>query len=774
MISIKQTSQSQVSFDMEEYLAMASRREDIQSNTYSSITGTIAYWNDAEPHNQGQYWYFWLKPSGKFSSHSEPWICLVVDENNPSIDMLKTAAESKSYQEFELNVLIVPRQPDYLQFVISKDDEVNQIFSRVPTIKVSDLNNTQFNPIVQPTETQPIQIHPVEEWNLIVKWTGYVSEDDLKLIFNPLGAESVMMLKSEVEIGEGQAQINFKTQLDAQNALDQTDGVNIKGSALGVEIQKQNQFEGNLMPAPVESCRLFIKGLSPLTTDDDLKKLFEEVGQVESVNIITSRSGKSRGFRFVTMCDIETARIAVTVLNKRVLDGRIIKVQFSMPQQINPHKHTPPPPTLKPAPLGPITSDVIFSDQETAQQQGNVIIHAPDNYNHSTIAYKPVITKGIVRFEGIFQKYRDFPYQIGISESSVWFDSKKEPGDIKYKGKTVCYKNNGCITHMNNTEIAGNAKIEDGQTVALEVNMSTTPRTLTFFINGQEQQISISSIPPSIKFWINLCVPNQSFTLTCFERIQSPSSTGLQISKVINWGSAKVVQKRLIPPVIPPVLPCKLYVGGLNPLTTAADLGKLFGEVGQVESANIVSRDEGGNGGFGYVTMRDIETAQRAVTVLNKRVLNGRKIEVKISEPPINPPKLTPPVGRNPEPTTIKPIKLFVRNLNFQTTSDDLGKLFEEVGQVESANIATYKSGKSKGFGFVTMCDIETAQKAVTDLNKRVLNGRIIEVQFSEPKPIDPQMQTLPVGPKPELQSSALKQIELTHPGKNNYYIIIN
>ncbi|KAA6370668.1 MAG: hypothetical protein EZS28_033805, partial [Streblomastix strix] len=215
---------------MEEYLAMASRGEDVQSNINSSITGTIAYWNDAEPHNQGQYWYFWLKPSGKFSSHSEPRICLVVDENNPSIEMLKTAAESKSNQEFELNVFIIPRQRDYLQFVVSKDDEVKQIRSGTSTLKESDQNETELSPIIQQTETVPIYIHPVEKWNLLVKWTGDASEDDFKELFNPLGAESVVMLKSEVEIDERQAQINFKTQVDAQNALDQTDGFVIRGS----------------------------------------------------------------------------------------------------------------------------------------------------------------------------------------------------------------------------------------------------------------------------------------------------------------------------------------------------------------------------------------------------------------------------------------------------------------------------------------------------------------------------------------------------------------
>ncbi|KAA6371431.1 MAG: hypothetical protein EZS28_033042 [Streblomastix strix] len=375
---------------MEEYLTMASRGEDIQSNIKSSITGTIAYWNDAEPHNQGQYWYFWLQPSGKFSSHSEPWICLVVDENIPSIDMLKTAAESKSNQEFELNVLIMPRQPDYLQFVVSKDDEVKQIFSRVPTIKVSDLNGIQLNPIIQPTETQLIQIHPVEEWILIVKWIGDLYEDDLKLLFNPLGAESVVMLKTEVETYERQAQINFKTQLDAQTALDQTNNKIIKGSVLEIEMQQQqinDQIKclGELLYEQIEKIDKLNAGkITDILLEHDIQDL---VKMLEDPHQLLSKVQKAK------------KDLGIAVANEQ-------------------------------APLGSIKPEVIFPDQETAHQQGNAIIHALDNYNHTTIAYKPVITKGIVRFEGIFYNYKDFPYQIGISESSVTFIPKKEPGDL--------------------------------------------------------------------------------------------------------------------------------------------------------------------------------------------------------------------------------------------------------------------------------------------------------------------------------------------------------
>ncbi|KAA6369799.1 MAG: hypothetical protein EZS28_034674, partial [Streblomastix strix] len=284
-------------------------------------------------------------------------------------------------------------------------------------------------------QQQPISVNNIPssikfcvQWSLIVKWTGDLSEDDLQLLFNPLGAENVVMLKREVGIDEKQAQINFKTQLDAQNALDQTNNKIIKGSVLEIKMQQQkiqNQ----------------INSLGEL--------LYEQIEKIDKLN-----AGKITGM----LLEHDIQDLDKMLEDPHQLLNKIQKAQKDLGIAV----------ANEQAPLGPIKPDAIFQDQKTSQQQGNAIIHAPDNYNHSTIAYKPVIAKGIVRFEGIFQNYKDFPFQIGISESSVTFIPKKKPGDIKYKGKTVCYKNNGCIIHMNNTEIAGNAKIEDGQTVALE------------------------------------------------------------------------------------------------------------------------------------------------------------------------------------------------------------------------------------------------------------------------------------------------------------------
>ena len=73
--------------------------------------------------------------------------------------------------------------------------------------------------------------------------------------------------------------------------------------------------------------------------------------------------------------------------------------------------------------------------------------------------------------------------------------------------------------------------------------------------------------------------------------------------------------------------------------------------------------------------------------------------------------------------------KLFVGNLSFDTTSEDLEALFSEMGTIESATVVTDRdTGRSRGFGFVEMSSASEADKAISSLNGRDVGGRQINV----------------------------------------------
>lgn len=80
-------------------------------------------------------------------------------------------------------------------------------------------------------------------------------------------------------------------------------------------------------------------------------------------------------------------------------------------------------------------------------------------------------------------------------------------------------------------------------------------------------------------------------------------------------------------------------------------------------------------------------------------------------------------------------MKLYVGNLSFQTSNEDLEDLFAQAGTVESASIVTDRdTGRSRGFGFVEMSTKEEGETAIAQFNGREINGRNLNVNEAKPR----------------------------------------
>jgi RNA recognition motif-containing protein len=80
-------------------------------------------------------------------------------------------------------------------------------------------------------------------------------------------------------------------------------------------------------------------------------------------------------------------------------------------------------------------------------------------------------------------------------------------------------------------------------------------------------------------------------------------------------------------------------------------------------------------------------------------------------------------------------MKLYVGNLSFQTSSDDLQQLFAQAGTVESASVVEDReTGRSRGFGFVEMSSSEEGQAAIQQFNGKEVNGRSLTVNEARPR----------------------------------------
>jgi RNA recognition motif-containing protein len=80
-------------------------------------------------------------------------------------------------------------------------------------------------------------------------------------------------------------------------------------------------------------------------------------------------------------------------------------------------------------------------------------------------------------------------------------------------------------------------------------------------------------------------------------------------------------------------------------------------------------------------------------------------------------------------------IKLYVGNLSFNTTSEDLRDLFAQAGTVESASVVEDRdTGRSRGFGFVEMATREEGEAAIQQFNGKEVGGRNLNVNEARPR----------------------------------------
>ena len=83
-------------------------------------------------------------------------------------------------------------------------------------------------------------------------------------------------------------------------------------------------------------------------------------------------------------------------------------------------------------------------------------------------------------------------------------------------------------------------------------------------------------------------------------------------------------------------------------------------------------------------------------------------------------------------------MKIYVGNLSYSVTEEDLRQAFEAFGQVSSASIIKDKfSGQSKGFGFIEMPAKEEAETAISGMNGKDMKGRTLNVNEARPRSDD-------------------------------------
>uniref|UniRef100_A0A2P2LNP5 Uncharacterized protein MANES_05G005400 n=1 Tax=Rhizophora mucronata TaxID=61149 RepID=A0A2P2LNP5_RHIMU len=144
----------------------------------------------------------------------------------------------------------------------------------------------------------------------------------------------------------------------------------------------------------------------------------------------------------------------------------------------------------------------------------------------------------------------------------------------------------------------------------------------------------------------------------------------------------------------------------------------------------IYNRETDTSRGFGFVTMSAVEEAEKAVEMFHRYDLDGRLLTVNKAAP-----RGTQPPER-PRPGSETGYIIYVGNLPWAVDNGHLEQIFSEHGKVVNARVVYDRdSGRSRGFGFVTMSTEAEMNDAIAALDGQNVDGRAIRVSAAEGRP---------------------------------------
>ncbi|KAK4750533.1 hypothetical protein SAY87_004015 [Trapa incisa] len=178
------------------------------------------------------------------------------------------------------------------------------------------------------------------------------------------------------------------------------------------------------------------------------------------------------------------------------------------------------------------------------------------------------------------------------------------------------------------------------------------------------------------------------------------------------------------PPSVEPPEEAKLFVGNLPYDVDSEKLAMLFEQAGVVEIAEVIyNRDTDQSRGFGFVTMSTVEEAEKAVETFHQYDLDGRLLTVNRAAPR----------GSRPEriPRAFAPsFRIYVGNIPWSVDNARLEQVFSEHGKVTDARVVfDRETGRSRGFGFVTMASETEMNDAIAALDGQV--GTLMSILHS-------------------------------------------
>ena len=186
----------------------------------------------------------------------------------------------------------------------------------------------------------------------------------------------------------------------------------------------------------------------------------------------------------------------------------------------------------------------------------------------------------------------------------------------------------------------------------------------------------------------------------------------------------------------------KLYIGNLSWNTTDEELSRVFSDFDVQEASVVIDRMNGRSRGFAFVTVGSAEAMQGAIDALDGADVDGREIRVSQAQTQPRdradrPPRMERDGGRDGGRGRGRGMvndkrRVYFGNLSWGMDHLDLQDLCAEFGNVEDSRLITDReTGRSRGFGFVTMSSESEADEVVNQLNGQDVDGRVLRVNIA-------------------------------------------
>lgn len=169
-----------------------------------------------------------------------------------------------------------------------------------------------------------------------------------------------------------------------------------------------------------------------------------------------------------------------------------------------------------------------------------------------------------------------------------------------------------------------------------------------------------------------------------------------------------------------------IFIKNLDKSIDNKALYDTFSAFGDILSCKI-AMDENGSRGYGFVHFETEEAAKNAIEKVNGMLLNGRKVYVGRFMSRRERMEMLGDKAR-------KFTNVYVKNFGDNWTDEKLNDMFTQYGKIISAKVMTDEGGKSKGFGFISFEEHESAQKAVDDMDGKEVEGKEIFVGRAQKK----------------------------------------